>query len=139
MTDQNNDDDDYGAELDAMVQETEKKIDKKKESQTNASQSASTGEKKSFLQSAIESQNSGQPTSGQSATNELDTMMQQLFSGALGGSEPNSSAEMEQMKNLFGSLGAGGAGMPTDIDDKQIDEAQKLIKECMDKIQKTDG
>jgi hypothetical protein len=30
---------------------------------------------------------------------------------------------MEQMKNLFGSLGAGGAGMPTDIDDKQIDEA----------------
>lgn len=29
--------------------------------------------------------------------------------------------------------------MPTDIDDKQINEAQKLLKECMDTMQKTDG
>ena len=44
-------DDDYGAELDAMAQETEKKIDKKDKKQ----EAAKTGGKKSFLQSAIAS------------------------------------------------------------------------------------
>ena len=82
-------------------------------------------------------------------------MMQQLFSGALGGGPPGEGApnkedmpDFSQITEMLGKMGQdmakeqqnqqndGEQNPEMDVDPKHVEEAQKLFKECLDSIQR---
>ena len=54
---------------------------------------------------------------------EMDKMMQELFSGGLGGGAP---PDIANLTKLLGSLGSEGTD-PEEVSDEKVKEAQKLF------------
>ena len=76
--------------------------------------------------------------------NELDGMMQQLFGAALGGEGESAGSnpqmpDIGKMMQMFGAMGIDGEQKPPEIDDKQIQEAQKMFENLIKDIDEEAG
>ena len=122
--------DEYGAELAAVVEETKKEIEKKEP-------------KKSMLQSALENANNKPEEKINMLSQqeeELDKMMQSMFGQMMG--EPSSNAEgagampdITNIAKMLQSMGLESEGEQK-VDDGQVKEAQKMFEECLTTIKK---
>ena len=108
-------DDDYGAELDAIEEKTEKKIEKKQTSMFAQAAANVSNMQNQPTAAADEKNDSGIPTPDKGEMDEMENMMSQLF-GGLGGADGSMPAgnigsdpgmpDIAGMMKMFGSLGS---------------------------------